>query len=386
MNVQPVALTILVCTGSIGDTTFRVLENLGADNFRVVALSGGRQLDKLIACAERWKPRLVCVAHSNDEAYVRSVLPPEIGVLSGVKGLCEISTFDDVEIVLNGLVGGVGLLPTHAALCAGKTVGMANKEPLVMAGGILREAAMAHGGEMLPLDSEPNAIWQCLQGKDKTRPKRVILTASGGPFRGKSREEMRMVTPRQALDHPTWSMGSKITVDSATLMNKGCEVIESHWLFSVPFDQIDGVVHPQSVIHSMVEFADGSVKAQMGPPDMRLPIQYSMAYPERIASSVIPRFDPLKYAELTFEELNFERYPCFTTAVEAGRKGQTYPAVLSAADEEAVHLFLDGLIGFNDIHGLVSDVLDKHEPIATLSLESILEADAWAREQIGSSF
>ena len=179
-------------------------------------------------------------------------------------------------------------------------------------------------------------------------------------------------------------MGKKITIDSSTLMNKGFEVIESRWLFSVPFDQIEVVVHPQSVIHSMVEFADGSVKAQMGPPDMRLPIQYAMSYPERIASDVIPRFDPLKHAELTFEELDVERYPCFATAVEAGRKGQTYPAVLSAADEEAVHLFLDGRIGFNDIHGVVSDVLDKHEPIGDSSLEAVLTADTWAREQVGA--
>ena len=211
---------------------------------------------------------------------------------------------------------------------------------------------------------------------------RLVITASGGPFRQRPLQKIPTVTPQEALQHPTWAMGPKITIDSATLMNKGFEVIESHWLFDMPWEQIDVVVHPQSVVHSMVEFADGSVKAQMGPPDMRLPIQYAMLHPERVPNGTLSRYDPLKYPSLTFEPLDVERYPCFKTAVEVGQAGSTYPAVLSAADEEAVHLFLQERIGFGDIHRLVCETVDAHEPWGGGSLEAVLEADAWARRRV----
>ena len=290
----------------------------------------------------------------------------------------------DVDLVMVANTGRVGLGPTLEALRAGNDVALANKEVVVMAGELVTKTAREHDAALLPIDSEPSAIWQCLRGEDQP-VRRLVLTASGGPFRTRPMAEIPNATVDEALAHPTWAMGRKITVDSATLMNKAFEVIESRWLFSVPFERIDVVLHPQSIIHSMVEFADGSVKAQMGPPDMRLPIQYALTYPERVPNETLPKFDPLDSPSLTFEPLDDERYPCFAMAVEAGRQGCTYPAVLSAADEEAVHLFLDGRIRFGDIHTLVSGVLDRHEPDRGGSLEAILHADDWARRQLAEA-
>ena len=372
----PKDIVVLGSTGSIGTQTLDIIR-ARPDRFRVIGLAAGTRLDALADQVREFNPKFVWAPDTAALANVVSgpaILPME-----------QMVAEPDVDLIMVATTGRAGLAPTLEAMRHGKQVALSNKEVIIMAGELVANAAREHGAPMLPVDSEPSAIWQCIQGEDQPVSK-LIVTASGGPFRKRSIDELATVTAQDALQHPTWAMGKKITIDSSTLMNKGFEVIECHWLFSVPFDQIDVVLHPQSVIHSMVEFADGSVKGQMGPPDMRLPIQYAMAYPERIANDVIPKFDPLKHSELTFEELNLERYPCFAIALEAGRKGQTYPAVLSAADEEAVHLFLDGRIGFNDIHGVVSDVLDKHEPIANASLESILAADAWAREQVGTRF
>ncbi len=365
---------MLGSTGSIGTQTLDVVR-ARPDRFRVIGLAAGTRLDQLAEQVREFSPRYVWAPDTTALASIvdgAAIVPME-----------QMVAEPDADLVMVATTGRAGLAPTLEAMRSGKQVALSNKEVIIMAGELVTRAARDHGAPLFPVDSEPSAIWQCIQGEAQPVSK-LMITASGGPFRKRPLAELAEVTPQEALKHPTWAMGKKITIDSSTLMNKGFEVIESRWLFSVPFDQIEVVVHPQSVIHSLVEFADGSVKAQMGPPDMRLPIQYAMSYPERIASDVIPRFDPLKHAELTFEELDVERYPCFATAVEAGRKGQTYPAVLSAADEEAVHLFLDGRIGFNDIHGVVSDVLDKHEPIGDSSLEAVLTADAWAREQVGA--
>ena len=362
-------IVVLGSTGSIGTQTLDVVRAL-PDRFTVVGLAAGsntRLLDEQVA---EFKPRMVHNAAGHRGAGDAAWTEPDAMV-----------TEPDVDLVMMGTTGRVGLAPTLAALGAGKAVALSNKEVIVMAGGLVRQAAREGGGAVLPVDSEPSAIWQCRRGEDQP-VRRLIITASGGPFRSRTNAEKAEVTPQEALAHPTWVMGRKITIDSATLMNKGFEVIESHWLFDVTFDQIEVVVHPQSIIHSMVEFADGSVKAQMGPPDMRLPIQYAMAYPERVASSAIPTYDPLRHPSLTFEPLDTERNPCFAIALEAGRKGGTYPAVLSAADEEAVHLFLDGRIRFGDIPPLVRDVLADHDGEAEVSIESLLGADEWARRRV----
>ena len=383
MNPDSTAVAILGCTGSIGDSTFDVIESLGRDRFRVVALSAGRRVDKLIERARAWRPRWVSVADGKDEARVRESLPSEVSVLSGIAGLREIATIDEVEVVINGLVGAAGLLPTLDSVSAGKKVAMANKEPLVMAGGIILDAAKAHGGEILPIDSEPSAIWQCLHGEPKESLKRVILTASGGPFRGLTREQMMSVTPQQALAHPTWKMGSKITVDSATLMNKGFEVIEASWLFDVEIDQIDVLVHRESVVHSMVEFADGSWLAHLGRTDMKLPIQYALTHPAR-EPAVLEPLDLAAVGALHFEEPDWTGFPCLRLCCEAGREGGCAPAALNAADEVAVAAFLEGRIGFLDIYEINREVLEHAGGVpgrgAVVSLDDVLEADTEARE------
>ena len=371
---SPKGIVILGSTGSIGTQTLDVVRAL-PHRFRVVGLAAGSRLDLLADQVAEFKPRMVW-----------SLDNPALANLCGdaiVTPMEQMVAEPDVDHIMVATTGRAGLGPTLEAIRHGKEVALCNKEVIIMAGELIANTAREHHAPVLPVDSEPSAIWQCLQGEDQP-VRKLIITASGGPFKNHSPKELAAVTPAQALKHPTWVMGRKITIDSSTLMNKAFEVIESRWLFSVPFDQIDVVVHPQSVIHSMVEFADGSVKGQMGPPDMRLPIQYAMCYPERVASPAIPRFNPLAFPELTFRELDHDRYPIFATAVEAGRKAQTYPAVLSAADEEAVHLFLAGRIGFTDIHSVVADVLDKHEPTPGTTVDEILEADAWARRHVAA--
>lgn len=365
-------IVVLGSTGSIGTQTLDVVRAL-PDQFRVIGLAAGRNLDLLAEQLREFKPRMV---------WSNSGEPSDLNGAAWTT-MEEMVREPDVDLVMMATTGKAGLSPTLEALRLGKAVALSNKEVIVMAGELVTSAAAQHGAQLLPVDSEPSAVWQCMRGEDQP-VKRLIITASGGPFRTRPLDELAGVTPQEALAHPTWVMGKKITIDSSTLMNKGFEVIESRWLFDMPFEKIDVVVHPQSIIHSMVEFADGSVKAQMGPPDMRLPIQCALTYPERVFSTAIPTYDPLAKPSLTFEELDSARYPCFATALAAGGKGQTYPAVLSAADEEAVHLFLGGRIGFNDIHGVVSDVLDKHEPWDSSTVEAVLEADAWARRQVAA--
>ena len=364
-------LAVLGSTGSIGTQTLDIVRAF-PDRFRVIGLTAGRNTSLFNQQLSEFSPDLAC---SLDPTPDTRALIADTSQWSTPE---EIASHPDVDIVVMATFGRIGLEPTLAALRAGKRVVLSNKEVIVSAGELVVREAKASGAEIIPVDSEPSAIWQCLQGEGEVS--RLVLTASGGPFRQRPIDELQDVTPDEALRHPTWKMGNKITIDSSTLMNKGFEVIESHWLFDMPYEKIEVVVHPQSTVHSFVEFSDGSVKAQIGPTDMRLPIQYALSHPERWHNGHTPRMGSLSTLELTFQELDTNRYPCFTLAVEAGKKGGTYPAVLSAADEVAVRLFLDRRIGFNDIFRVVEKVLERHDPVFEPSFEDILAADRWARD------
>lgn len=365
-------IAILGSTGSVGQQALDIIRSF-PEEFSVIGLAAGYNLDLLSKDAWNFYPKVISC--QVPEEVSSSMLPPGCQLVSQE----DIASHPDVDIVVAASVGKAGLVPIIAAIRSGKTVALANKEPVVMAGELIMEEAQRSGANILPVDSEPSAIWQCLRGENRELA-RVMITASGGPFRKRTLRELAAVTPEEALRHPTWSMGKKITIDSATLMNKGFEVIETHWLFALPWEKIDVVVHPQSIIHAMVEFTDGSVKAQLSPPDMRLPIQYALFYPQRMVNADIPKFNPVETGALTFEALDVDRYPCFQIAMEAGKKGLTYPTVLSAADEVAVGLFLSGNIDFTDIPNVVDWVLSKHEPKSNPRLDDILHVDTWARE------
>ena len=364
-------IVILGATGSIGRQTLDIVRAF-PDEFEVIGLAAGSNVELLAQQMQEFHPRYIYSSNSFDS------LPPGPTFIPMQDMVC----LEEVDLVMVATIGSVGLIPTLNALKQGKRVALSNKEPIVMAGGIIKEYEERYGGTVLPVDSEPSAIWQCLRGEDN-EIRRLMITASGGPFRNTPLEELSSVTPERALRHPTWKMGNKITIDSATLMNKGFEVIESHWLFSVPWDRIEVVVHPQSTIHSMVEFADGSIKAQLGPPDMRLPIQYALFYPDRLPNDMIPKLDTNTPQSLTFQPLEPDRYPCFGLALEAGGKGGTFPAVLTGADEVAVKAFLDGKIGFTDIYRVVEQVLSEHQQAPGRDPEELLEADRWATDRAG---
>jgi len=370
-------LAVLGSTGSIGRQTLEVIRSL-SERFRVVGLAGGRNVTLLEEQVREFAPDLVW---SEDEARRSTLTAASRSPKARWSAMTEMTVDPDVDLVVIGTVGKAGLEPTLAALRAGKVVALANKEVLVMAGPAVVEAAAEGGGELRPIDSEHSAIWQCLWGEDCRGIRRIILTGSGGAFRDRPLEELAKVTPEEALRHPVWQMGRKVTVDSATLINKGLEAMEARWLFDVPFERIDIVMHPESVIHSLVEFTDGCVKAQMGPPDMRLPIQCALCYPERVALSAAPRLDLALLGTLHFAPPDLRRYPCLGLALEAGRRGGTYPAVLAAADEVAVEHFLGGHIGFMDIPAAIDDTLSAHRGTADASLEAVLAADAWARRR-----
>ena len=365
-------LVVLGSTGSIGRQTLDIARAF-PDVFRVVGLAAGTNVTLLQEQIKEFQPEMAYCASSRELQ-----LPADAHWVS----MEEMTTRDDVDLVMAATIGTAGLLPTFRALECGKRVALANKEVIVMAGELLKEAEKRYGGAILPVDSEPSAIWQCMQGEPSAL-RRIIITASGGPFRTTDIGDLENVTPEEALKHPTWQMGRKITVDSATLTNKAFEVIESHWLFGLPFEKIEVVVHPQSVVHSMIELADNSVKAQMGPPDMRLPIQYSMFHPDRMPNDLIPRLDIANPYNLTFQPLEPERYPCFTLALEAGKRGGTYPTALSAADEVAVSLFLDRKIGYMDIERIMERVLEEHDVSYEAGLEELVEVDQWARIKAG---
>jgi 1-deoxy-D-xylulose-5-phosphate reductoisomerase len=360
-------IAILGSTGSIGQQALDVIRAL-PDELKVVALTGNKNLKLLEEQIREFQPKMFCSAVKPDVSYSGKFLPAE-----------EIASHPEVDFVIVATAGKAGLSPTLAALQAGKTIALADKEVLVMAGEIIVREASLHQSQILPIDSEHSAIWQCLQGEE-SKPQRLLLTASGGPFYHYSQSQLARVTPKQALRHPIWKMGRKVTIDSATLMNKGLEVIEAHWLFSFPFDSIEILIHPQSIIHSMVEFTDGSLKAQLSWPDMRLPIQYALSCPQRWPNSELPRLDWAKINSLNFEPVDYDRFPCLKLAVEAGKSGGTYPAVLCAADEVAVELFLSHRISFTDIAKIVQKTLEQHRNINQPSLEEILAADNWARE------
>jgi len=368
-------LAILGSTGSIGRQTLEVVA-ANPERLRVYGLAAHRGVEVLRTQAETFRPAAVCLGDPAVSAEGFSV-----PILRGEAGLVALATDPAVDLVVVATSGAAGFAPTLAALRAGKQVALANKEVLVMAGELVMAAARAHDVVLRPIDSEHSALWQCLQGEELGAVERVILTASGGPFRDWSVEQMAAVTPAEALRHPTWQMGPKITVDSATLFNKGLEVIEAHWLFGLPYEQIAVVVHPQSIIHSMVEFHDGSVKAQLGRPDMRLPIQVALGYPDRLPA----RYTTLDWTQagpLTFAPADEARFPCLRLAREAGAAGGTFPAVLAAADEVAVGLFLEEKIAFLDIPRLISGALEVHRPVGALTLETIRAADEWAREWV----
>lgn len=367
-------LAILGSTGSIGRQTLEVVA-ANRDHFRVYGLAA-LNAEGLAEQVAAFQPALVCLG--DPEAPAEGLTVP---VVRGEEGLVALVQSPAVDMVVVATSGAAGLAPTLAAIRAGKEIALANKEVLVMAGEIVSAEARAHGVMLRPIDSEHSAIWQCLQGEDLRAVERLILTASGGPFRTWTKEQLAGVKPEDALRHPTWKMGPKITVDSATLLNKGLEVIEAHWLFGLPYERIEVLVHPQSVIHSMVEFRDGSIKAQLGFPDMRLPIQYALGYPERLPA----RYTALDWAAvgpLTFEAVDMERFPCLRLVWEAGKAGRTYPTVLSAADELAVDLFLRGRIGFSDIPRLIEGALLAHRPAEELDLAAVRAADTWAREWV----
>ncbi|MDP9381758.1 MAG: 1-deoxy-D-xylulose-5-phosphate reductoisomerase [Chloroflexota bacterium] len=377
-GARPVRVAVLGSTGSIGTQTLDVIA-AHPERFRAVALAAARSETLLREQADRFGVTRICLSDGRMQ-----------GALSGPQGLVELATDPEVDLVVVATTGAAGWEPTLAAIRAGKQVALANKEALVMAGSIIAVEARKMGAVLRPVDSEHSAIWQCIQGEGVAdshlmAPRdisKLILTASGGPFRDTPKEDLEQVTPRQALAHPTWNMGAKVTIDSATLMNKGLEVIEAHWLFDMPYERLEVVVHPQSIVHSMVEFEDGSTKAQLGVPDMRVPIQYALGYPDHLPYAELPRLDWSQTLELRFQPPELERFPCLRLAWEAGRQGGTYPTVLSAADEEAVAAFLRDEIGFMDIPRLVEKALEAHENVPDPDFDVIRAIDTQTRARV----
>jgi len=370
-------LAVLGSTGSIGRTCLEVAARQ-PERFEVVALAAGSRWQVLREQILRFRPKVVSVASEESAQALRRTLRDAIPpILVGPEGLETVATWAEADIVVSALTGGVGVKPTVAAIRAGRDVALANKEVIVVAGEIVSREAKEHGSRLLPIDSEISAIWQCLEAGGSKAVRRVLLTASGGAFRGLSAEELRDVTPERALSHPTWVMGRKVTVDSASLMNKGFEILEVHWLFDVPLEKIEVLVHHQSIIHSLVEYVDGSLMAQLGVPDMTLPIQYGLTYPERLPSDVKP-LDLAQIGSLTFERPDTTRFPALALARQAAQIGGTMPAVLSGADEVAVQAFLDGRLPFTGIPTLVEETMSRHTVAQSPTLEQSLDAEQWA--------
>ncbi|HET6897218.1 MAG TPA: 1-deoxy-D-xylulose-5-phosphate reductoisomerase [Vicinamibacteria bacterium] len=373
-------LSILGSTGSVGCNVLRIVDAF-PDRFEVVGLAAGGNVDRLAEQVARYRPRVVSVASEEARAQLAQrtdVSGLRLGV--GPEAAVAVATHPEATMVVAAAVGAVGLVPTYRALEAGKDVALANKETLVMAGELMVSQAKARGARLLPIDSEHCALHQCLDGRRPEEVKRLVLTASGGPFRNRPRESFRDVTPGEALQHPTWNMGRKITIDSATLMNKGLEVIEARWLFGVAADRIEVLVHPQSVVHSMVEFVDGTVLAQLGVTDMRMPIQYALSYPDKWPAA-IPGIDFRGGLHLDFEVPDHDRFPCLSLAYRALAGGGAMPTVLNAANEEAVSAFLDRRVPFPAIPEAIQEVLEEPGPRLVRELDDILTADAWARER-----
>ena len=373
-------IAILGSTGSIGRSSLEVIAAL-PDRFRVTVLTAHRNLTLVKEQVARFHPSVVVVSDRQTADDLAMSIDGSTKILVGDFGLVEAVQRPDVDIVISALVGFVGLVPTLRAIEAGKHVALANKETLVVGGELIMDAVKRQGVRLLPVDSEHSAILQCIQGENVSAIRRLILTASGGPFRDLPIDQFHSITKDQALAHPTWRMGNKITIDSATLMNKGLEVIEAYWLFGLPKERIEVIIHPQSIIHSMVEFVDGSVKAQLGVPDMRIPIQYALTYPER-ASTLSPTLDFSRNGTLTFAAPDTTRFRCLSLAYDALQAGGTAPTVLNAANEVAVQMFLRGKIGFSDIPALINSALCEHEPIDHPMLDDLLEVDRITRDSI----
>ncbi len=377
-------LAILGSTGSIGQNALSVVET-HPDEFVVAGLAVNTSIDRTEQQVRQFRPRLVAVREEEAANQLRKRLKDvkTVEVVSGSEGVSAVATMTEVDLVLEAMGGGAGLLPTLEAIQSGKDLAFVNKEVLVMCGSLIMEAAKEHGVRLLPVDSEISAIFQCLsdvKGDDCTRAEihRLVLTGSGGPFRETPSDQLSSVTPKQALQHPNWKMGEKITIDSATMLNKGFEVIESKWFFDVELSQIEVVIHPESIIHSMVEFVDGSLLAQLGVADMRLPIQYALTYPCRFPTSV-PRLDLSQIGALHMEPVDSEKFPCLELAYSAAKVGGTLPTVLSSADEVVVRAFLNREIGFMDIPNYLEDLMTRHDVTFQPTLDDILAADQWAK-------
>ena len=371
-------VVLLGSTGSIGTSTVKVAEDL-PDAIQLVGLAAGRNAKALLEQTRRHRPLAISIQDPAQAQTLTHALGATCEVLQGDEGLIRLATLPDADIVLIAIVGTAGLQPALAAIRAGKDIAVASKEILVMAGEVVMREAAEHGVRVLAVDSEHSAIFQCLDGRPVDSVRRLVLTASGGPFRQTPKEDFKNITVERALKHPSWVMGRKITIDSATLFNKGLEMIEARWLFQIGMDRVDVVVHPQSVIHSMVEFVDGSILAQLSTPDMCLPIQYALTYPKRAPSNRV-QTNLAAIGSLTFEAPDPDRFPSLILARRAGEVGGTLPAVLNAANEVAVAAFCDRQIGFEDITRLVSKTMDEHRVVSNPSLDQILAADTWARE------
>lgn len=380
-------ISILGATGSIGTQTLDVLRS-EKDKFKLICATANKSWAKMIDIIEEFNP--IFVGMMDDEAYEKvydycNKNNKKIKVAKGMNALNEAATLDEVDIVVTSVVGMIGLLPTINAIRAKKDIALANKETLVVGGEIVMEEAKKNGVKILPVDSEHGAVFQCLRGNDDEKISKIILTASGGPFRGKTRDELVDITPERAIKHPKWNMGRKISIDSATLMNKGLEVIEAHWLFNVPFDRIQVLVHPDSIIHSMVEYCDGSVMCQMASTDMKLPIQYALNFPKR-EERVVEPLDFYNIKNLSFEKPDFDTFSCLRLAYEAGKKGGNMPTILNAANEEAVQLFLDGKIKFLDIESIVRESMKKIDYLDKIDLNIIIDTDKKVREYIKNKY
>ena len=371
-------IVVLGSTGSIGINTLRVITRL-RNRFQIVALAAKENINLLEKQIRKFHPEVIALANKKSAQELRGRFK-NMKVLDGEEGLIEVARLKEADLVVSAIVGASGLIPTLEAIRAGKRVALANKEALVMAGEIIMNAAHKRGVDILPIDSEHSAIFQCLKGERKREVSRIILTASGGPFLRLSFSRLKSVTPQEALRHPTWEMGKKITVDSATLMNKGLEVIEAHHLFGIDIDRIEVVIHQEAIVHSLVEFVDGTMLAHLGTPDMRLPIQYALTCPERLPNP-LKGLDLVKIKKLTFQKPDTKRFPCLKLAYKAARIGGAAPAVLNAANEIAVSLFLKRKVGFMEIPEMIEKVLKRHKPIKNPTLSEILKADAWAREK-----
>ncbi len=372
-------ISLLGSTGSIGVNTLDVIEHY-PENFQICALSAGSNVELFARQIQKFKPALAALFDSTKvDALKELVADLDVEIVSGPEGSVSAASFPEADLVVSGVMGSAGLLPALAALKAGKNLALANKETLVTAGKLVLKEAARTNTKIIPIDSEHSAIFQALNGEKTERIKKIILTASGGPFRTFSLKQMENVTVKEALNHPNWSMGAKITIDSSTMMNKGLEYIEAKWLFGVETN-VEVIVHAQSIIHSMIEFVDTSIMAQLGIPDMRVPIAYALTYPDRFESE-LPSLDLAAMGDLTFEAPDFERFPCLQLAMDAMEMGQTLPAVLNAANEIAVQAFLDELIPYKDIAELIRMAMQNHRPVPLQELEDVLEADRWARAE-----